>query len=340
MAYSEVAQAQPAGEVILRVKDLTVEFLTANGSATVANRVNLSLRSGETVGLVGESGSGKTVSALSILGLLPANGHIVGGEILYRGQDLLRASPEEMRSVRGREIGMIFQEPRRSLDSCFSVGEQIAEVLRAHQSISRRDAWKRAVEMMDRVQIPDAARRARSYPHQLSGGQCQRVMLAIALACRPSVLLADEPTTALDVTVQARMLDLILELQREMDLAVLLVTHDFGVVAETCDRVAVMYAGEVVEEGSTEAIFAGPRHPYTWGLLASVLGSGGGRERMAAIRGSIPPAHAWPEGCRFHPRCDFAVAGCRQSRQELISIGADRAARCQRVDEIVFEGRP
>lgn len=318
----------------LRVDGLTVEFATEHGPVTVVRDVGWELKSGETLGLVGESGSGKTVTGLSVLGLLPDNGRVVSGVVEFEGQNLLALDSAALRRIRGPGISMIFQEPRRSLDPCFTVGHQVAETIRAHNDVSRNDAFRQAVEMLDRVRIPAAERRARDYPHQLSGGQCQRVMLAIALACRPKVLIADEPTTALDVTVQAAMLSLIADLQREMNLSVLLVTHDLGVVANTCDRVAVMYAGELVEEASVVDVFDSTRHPYTRGLLRSIAQTADGGLRLNAIRGVVPAAHEWPAGCRFNPRCDFAVDECREAEPPLIQLDRGRRVRCIRVEEI------
>jgi len=340
MASPQLAQeAGPEVErpPILQINGLVVEFKTGHGAVAVVEDLNLALRSGETLGLVGESGSGKTTTGLAVLGLLPANGCVSGGSIEFDGRDLLRESPASMRKIRGRDIAMIFQEPRRSLDPCFSIGDQVAEVIRAHQDVSRRESFRLALEMLDRVQIPNAARRAHDYPHEFSGGQCQRVMLAIALACKPKILIADEPTTALDVTVQATILRLLADLQREMDLAVLLITHDLGVIAETCDRVAVMYAGEVVEQGTTLDLFESPRHPYTSGLLRSIKQPEDGGNRLNAIRGVVPAPHEFPSGCRFNPRCDFVVEACRSAMPDMVELDNGRVVRCIRVNEITFE---
>lgn len=332
-----VGGAGAADRARLEVRGLTVTFATEQGPATVVDRLDLDLRAGEIVGLVGESGSGKTVTGLAIMGLLPSNGRIAGGTISLEGRELQSLPNREMRRVRGLDIGMIFQEPRRSLDPCFTVGDQVAEAIRAHHDVSRKEAAKQAIEMLDRVRIPDAARRAGNYPHQFSGGQCQRVMLAIALVCKPKVLIADEPTTALDVTVQEEMLRLLDELRREMDLAVLLVTHDLGVVAETCDRVHVMYAGQLVEEGSVFDLFERPQHPYSAGLLGSVI-QVGAATRLQSIPGTVPPATAWPQGCRFGPRCAHADERCGLEVPELVSNDGVRQVRCVRAGELDLKG--
>jgi len=293
--------------------------------------VTLSVRPGETLGLVGESGCGKTVTALSILRLIPnPPGRIVGGTICFEGRDLLRLPEEEMRSIRGCAISMIFQEPMTSLNPVFTVGEQVAEGIRHHQKVSRREAWDRAVEVLRRVKIPDPARRAYEYPHQLSGGLRQRVMIAMALALGPRLLIADEPTTALDVTIQAQIVDLLMGLQEEMQMAVILITHDLGVIAETADRVVVMYAGRVVEEASAEQLFETPLHPYTQGLLESLpkLETGKRHRRLTAIPGLIPNLLDLPTGCKFAPRCPKVIGDCWPTEPELREIRPGHWARC------------
>jgi len=293
--------------------------------------VTLSVRPGETLGLVGESGCGKTVTALSILRLIPnPPGRIVGGTICFEGRDLLRLPEEEMRSIRGCAISMIFQEPMTSLNPVFTVGEQVAEGIRHHQKVSRREAWDRAVEVLRRVKIPDPARRAYEYPHQLSGGLRQRVMIAMALALGPRLLIADEPTTALDVTIQAQIVDLLMGLQEEMQMAVILITHDLGVIAETADRVVVMYAGRVVEEASAEQLFETPLHPYTQGLLESLpkLETGKRHRRLTAIPGLIPNLLDLPTGCKFAPRCPKVIGDCWPREPELREIRPGHWARC------------
>lgn len=293
--------------------------------------VTLSVRPGEMLGLVGESGCGKTVTALSILRLVPdPPGRIVGGTISFEGRDLVRLPEEEIRKIRGCAISMIFQEPMTSLNPVFTVGEQVAEGIRHHEKVSRREAWDQAVEVLKRVKIPDPARRAREYPHQLSGGMRQRVMIAIALALSPKLLIADEPTTALDVTIQAQILELLLGLQEEMKMAVMLITHDLGVIAETADRVVVMYAGRVVEEASVKELFDNPLHPYTQGLMESLprLETGKARQRLRAIPGLVPNLLQLPTGCKFAPRCPKVVEQCWPTEPELREIRPGHSARC------------
>ena len=316
---------------LLTVQDLRTHFFTGEGVVRAVDGVTLSVRPGETLGLVGESGCGKTVTALSILRLVPdPPGRIVGGTICFDGRDLLRLPEEEMRSIRGCAISMIFQEPMTSLNPVFTVGEQVAEGIRHHEKVSRREAWDRAVEVMRRVQIPDPARRAYEYPHQLSGGLRQRVMIAMALALGPRLLIADEPTTALDVTIQAQIVDLLMGLQEEMQMAVILITHDLGVIAETADRVVVMYAGRVVEEASAEQLFETPLHPYTQGLLESLptLETGKRHRRLTAIPGLIPNLLDLPTGCKFAPRCPKVIGDCWPTEPELREIRPGHWARC------------
>ncbi len=316
---------------LLAIETLTVAFRTESGEATAIEDVSLSLAPGEILGVVGESGSGKSVTALSVMGLLPEPAaRIVSGRVVFEGQVLTGLSETRMRRVRGPGIGMVFQEPMTSLNPVFSIGEQITETLAAH---GERDGGKRrdrAVEMLERVGIPSAARRLSDYPHQLSGGQRQRVMIAIALACRPRLLIADEPTTALDVTIQASILDLVLDLRDQMGMAVLLITHNMGVIAEVADRVAVMYAGRVVEQAPVEAIFTHPGHPYTRALLGCVPALDDDRPRLAAIPGLLPDPRARPPGCRFGPRCGLHQAACDAGVPPLLPLGAGHAAACIR----------
>ena len=325
---------------VLITRDLTVEIVSQDHRFNVVDGVDLTLEAGKTLGLVGESGSGKSMTGLALVGLLPPAGRVVRGSVALNGTELVGKPGKELSSVRGAEIGMIFQEPRRSLDPSFSVGYQVAEAIRRHLPVSRSEAMRRAVEMLDRVQIPRASERARNYPHQFSGGQCQRIMLAVALACRPKVLIADEPTTALDVTVQASVLRLIADLQREMDLAVLLITHDLGVVAEMCDRVAVMYAGQVVENADVNTLFRSPQHPYTWGLQTSVPDPLSPSSKIRSIRGVVPPPYMWPTGCRFHPRCEFAIDRCTTETPPMTKDAAGTLSRCLRSDELTLGDRP
>jgi peptide/nickel transport system ATP-binding protein len=332
-------QAPPPAPPLLEVEDLAVEFFTEYGPVRVAREVSFTLNAGETFGLVGESGSGKTVTSMALLGMVtPPNGRVPEGSVRLGGRELLGLPQRELQQIRGRELGMIFQEPRRSLDPAFTVGDQIAETVRAHLGLSRREAWKRAVEMLELVGIPAAQRRVGEYPHQFSGGMAQRVMLAVALSCSPKVLIADEPTTALDVTVQSQVLELIRDLQDELGLAVLFISHDLGVIAQMCDRVAVMYAGQIVEQASVEDLFLHPRHPYTAALLQSIPNADVGDGDFVAIPGVVPPAHAWPTGCRFHPRCAHATDRCDSEAPALFPVGDGASVRCLLADALVLEG--
>ena len=319
-------------EAILQVRGLSTHFETERGVVRAVDEVDLRVEARRTVGVVGESGCGKTVLALSILRLVPTPpGRIVGGSVLFNGRDLLTLSMEEMRKVRGREISMIFQEPMTSLNPVFRIGEQIAEVVRLHQGMDHRSALARSVEMLRRVGIPSPEKRAADYPHQLSGGMRQRVMIAIAIACRPRLMLADEPTTALDVTIQAQMIDLIGCLRQETGAAVVLITHDLGVVAETAETVAVMYAGQIVEQGVVRELFASPLHPYTQGLMNSVPRMDGpvGRDVfLKAIPGSVPPLYDLPTACRFQDRCPHVFALCRERAPLLTKIAPEHDCRC------------
>jgi peptide/nickel transport system ATP-binding protein len=325
-------------EPVLRVHDLKTYFLTDRGSGTAraVDGVSFELAAGETLGIVGESGCGKTVMSLSILRLIPEPpGHILPGSFIeFEGRNLLTLPPRELRAVRGNRIAMVFQEPMTSLNPVLPIGSQVAEAALVHQKLSRADARKRAIDLLRLVGIPDPETRVDDYPHQLSGGMRQRVMIAMALICHPQILIADEPTTALDVTIQAQILDLLGRLQRELNMAVLLITHDLGVVAGSADRVVVMYAGQVVETAATRALFATPQHPYTEGLLASIPRLDQPRERLRSIPGSVPPATAWPSGCRFHPRCPYAWDKCRAEEPPLLDTGtAGHSARCWLVAE-------
>jgi oligopeptide/dipeptide ABC transporter ATP-binding protein len=328
---SDALSAATTQQPLLAVRDLTIGFPTADGVALAVQDVSLSASAGETLGIVGESGCGKSVSLRALLGLVPEPGRVLGGEIAWGGADLLRLDRRAMREVRGREISMIFQDPMESLNPVFSVGDQLVEVLRKRKGLARGAARRRAVELLDRVGIPSAAQRLRDYPHQLSGGMRQRVMIAIAIACEPRLLLADEPTTALDVTIQDQILTLLAELQRETGLAMLLVSHDLGVVAQVADRVAVMYAGRVVETGPVEQVLEAPRHPYTAGLIASAPhGSAGSGARLETIGGSPPSIVDRPAGCAFAPRCGHAVERCAEVDMRLDA--AEHATACPILD--------
>ena len=325
-------------EPVLRVHDLKTYFVTDRGSGTAraVDGVSFELAAGETLGIVGESGCGKTVMSLSILRLIPEPpGHILPGSFIeFEGRNLLTLPPRELRAVRGNRIAMVFQEPMTSLNPVLPVGAQVAEAALVHQKLSRANARKRTIDLLRLVGIPDPETRVDDYPHQLSGGMRQRVMIAMALICHPQILIADEPTTALDVTIQAQILDLLGRLRRELNMAVLLITHDLGVVAGSADRVVVMYAGQVVETAATRALFATPRHPYTEGLLASIPRLDQPRERLRSIPGSVPPATAWPTGCRFHPRCPYAWEKCRSEEPPLLETGTPgHSARCWLVAE-------
>jgi oligopeptide/dipeptide ABC transporter ATP-binding protein len=311
---------------LLSVRDLSTSF----GSATVVDRVSFDLNAGDVLGIVGESGSGKSVTALSIMRLISHPGRISSGSVTFDGEDLLAKSEAEMRRIRGARISMIFQEPMTSLNPGFTIGDQIMETLRQHQRLDRTEARKRAIALLKLVEIPSAERRVDEYPHQMSGGMRQRVMIAIALACEPQLLIADEPTTALDVTIQAQILDLLRGLQREMGMAVVLITHDLGVVAEFVQRVIVMYAGRVAEHGPVGGLFYKPKHPYTEGLLASVPQLDHVVDRLPAIEGSIPSPHEFPPGCRFHPRCLYAKEPCAIIQPKLIELEPTHLAACIR----------
>jgi peptide/nickel transport system ATP-binding protein len=314
---------------LLRVSNLRTSFFTSDGEVRAIDGVSFDIGEGETVGLVGESGCGKSVTALSIVQLLPkSTGRIRGGEIQFQGRNLAGLPEQEMRRIRGNEISMVFQEPMTSLNPVMTVGDQIAETVRLHQGASRGEARNRAIEMLRLVKIPDAQKRLGNYPHQFSGGQRQRVMIAMALACTPKLLIADEPTTALDVTIQAQILELIGELQGRLGMAVLLITHDLGVVAERTDEVAVMYAGKIVESAKPEVIFTRPKHPYTIGLLESLPGRRGGKKRLAAIPGMVPSPLDWPTGCRFRDRCARADARCAAQPPPLIEIEPHHRVAC------------
>jgi peptide/nickel transport system ATP-binding protein len=327
------ASGQDRDDIVLEVRNLETQFRLGAGIARAVDGVSLTARKGRTLAIVGESGSGKSVTALSLMGLIPTPpARITGGQVLFDGRDLLTLSEREMARLRGKDMAMIFQEPMSSLNPVLSVGHQIAEVARRHLGLSRTEAKAKAIEMLRLVGIPEADRRAAQYPHQLSGGMRQRVMIAIALACNPRLLIADEPTTALDVTIQAQILDLIAKLQDRLDTAVILITHDLGVVAETADHVIVMYAGRKVEEAPVKALFRRPRHPYTLGLMQSVptLGAASGDEEteLKEIPGVVPMLTNLPQGCAFAPRCPFADDRCRRDRPDYRQQGPQHWSAC------------
>ncbi len=322
--------SEDASAPLLAIEDLTVAFPANGGWAEVVRRASFTVGRGEFVGLVGESGSGKSVTALAVLRLVPPPGAIRGGSIRLEGRDLMALPEAEMRRVRGGAIGLVFQEPTTALNPVFTIGAQIVEAIRAHRPLGRAQARAEALRLLELVAMPDPASRLGDYPHQLSGGQRQRALLAMALAARPAMLIADEPTTALDVTIQAQILELLQRLRAELGLAVLLITHDLAVIAETCDRVVVMYAGEVVEEGPIRPLFAQPAHPYTRGLLAAVpvLGRPAPRGELPTIRGQVPAPDRPPAGCLFHPRCPGVMAHCRVRAPQAYSLPGGRLARC------------
>src|SRR5688572_10607953 len=319
---------------LLSVENLRTYFYTDAGVARAVDGVSFHIEPGETVGLVGESGSGKSVTALSILRLIAPPGRIESGSrMVFEGRDLLTLSDEEMRRVRGNRIAMIFQEPMTALNPVFTVGYQIAEVARVHERATKKAAWSRAVEMLELVGIPGPAERAKEYPHQLSGGMRQRVVIAMALVMKPALVIADEATTALDVTIQAQILDLLRDLQQRFGTSILLITHDMGVVAETCSRVIVMYGGEIVEHAPVDRIFAKPHHPYTEGLLGAMPTLGHERERLQTIPGTVPPPTNWPSGCRFHDRCRYAWERTERSHPPLFEVEAGHFSRCFLAEE-------
>jgi len=328
----------PAEDTVLDVKNLQTVFFTNSGLFKAVDDLSFSVRRGETLAIVGESGCGKSVTALSIMRLVPdPPGRIVGGSVALEGTDVLGLDEAEMRAIRGNRISMIFQEPMTSLNPVMRIGDQITEAVRLHREISAREAWKKAVEMLRLVRIPEPERRVHEYPHQLSGGMRQRAMIAMALACRPALLIADEPTTALDVTIQAQILALIVELQKELGTGLILITHDLGVVAQTAQRVIVMYAGKKVEEAGVEALFENPRHPYTRGLMASMpaVASFGSKTdaRLNEIPGMVPSLTNLPPGCAFAPRCTLAIDKCRAEYPPLEDWGDNHFAACWRAAE-------
>jgi peptide/nickel transport system ATP-binding protein len=328
-----MAAPAPEASSLLEVRDLVTEFRTDRGTVRAVDGVSFALAPRQTLGLVGESGCGKSVTALSIMRLIASPpGRIASGSIHYAGKDLLALAPAEMRAIRGNRIAMIFQEPMTSLNPVFTVGDQVGEAVRLHQRKSRAEARAAAIEMFRLVGIPSPEQRIDAYPHQLSGGMRQRVMIAMALACKPDLLIADEPTTALDVTIQAQILDLLRELQRELGMSILLITHDLGVVAETCDEVIVMYAGRIVERARTDVLFAAPRHHYTAGLLRSVPSYGEGtpvgeKARLREIKGMVPALTDLPAGCKFVDRCPAAQPRCHAEEPALVALGASHV-RC------------
>ena len=349
MSYEAVGAVAPAmalTEPVLEIVNLHTEFRTAAGTIRAVDGVSYAVRRGETLCVVGESGCGKSVTALSVLRLISSPpGRIAGGQVRFEGRDLLTLSEAEMEKIRGNDISMIFQEPMTSLNPLYTIGRQVSEAIALHQGLSRRDAMVKAVAMLRRVAIPDPESRAASYPHQLSGGMRQRVMIAMALSCNPKVLIADEPTTALDVTIQAQILALIREQQKTLGTAVVLITHDMGVVAETADRVVVMYAGRKVEEASVTDLFERPAHPYTRGLLGSIpdieaaalsgARPGGQRPRLTEIKGMVPSLAQLPQGCSFAPRCGFSTVACHEAAPPIVQHRPQHWAACWNAEQLL-----
>ncbi|MCD8510560.1 MAG: ABC transporter ATP-binding protein [Bacillus sp. (in: Bacteria)] len=323
-------------DTLLEVKDLKTYFFVDSKTIKSVDGVSFSIKKGETVALVGESGSGKSITSLSILGLIPKpNGKIIEGSIKYFGKELINLSEKELNKIRGNEIAMIFQEPMTSLNPVFTIGDQISEALIYHKSMKRKQAMEKTVDLLKLVGFPRAEEMIHDYPHQLSGGMRQRVMIAIAMACNPELLIADEPTTALDVTIQAQILDLMKNLKDEFDSSILLITHDLGVVAQMADRVMVMYGGQIVEESSVFRIFEDTKHPYTMGLLGSIPVLEEEKDRLDQIPGTVPPAHQYPEGCRFAPRCSKVMSHCREIAPELMEVEKNHKVRCHLYSEDV-----
>ena len=321
---------------LLEVKGLKTYFYTSRGVVKAVDGVDFSVEPGKTLGIVGESGCGKSISSMSILRLIPSPpGKIEEGQILFNGKDLIKVSDEEMRNIRGNDISMIFQEPMTSLNPVFTVGYQIMEILMLHQNMSEEEAQKKTIEMLKLVRIPRAEKVVNEYPHQLSGGMRQRVMIAMALACQPKLLIADEPTTALDVTIQAQILELMDELKVKLNTAIMLITHDLGVIAEMADHVIVMYAGKVVEDAPVEELFESPRHPYTIGLMNSIPSMVKEGCRLESIEGSVPNPLELPNGCYFNPRCKYATDECRHKQPDIQEINENHKVRCFRAREVL-----
>lgn len=316
-------------ENLIEVKKLVTQFSGKNGTVTAVDGVSFHVKRGETLGIVGESGCGKSVTSMSILRLIPKQtGKIASGEILFEGRDLAKLSEKEMRQIRGNEIAMIFQDSMTGLNPVMTIGKQLVETITAHSKMDKKEAWARAEEMLTKVGIPSPAQRLKEFPHQLSGGMRQRVMIAIALSCNPRLLIADEPTTALDPTIQAQILKLIHDMQKEKDMSVLLITHDMGIVAENCDRVAVMYAGQILEIADVKTIFGNPAHPYTIGLLKAIPKLDEKVDRLYNIRGMVPRFNELPNGCTFGPRCDFCDKKCEEEAPQLVNMGDGHLVRC------------
>ncbi len=320
---------------LLEVRDLRTYFYTDDGVVKAVDGVEFEVKAGETIGIVGESGCGKSITAMSILRLIQSPpGKIVSGEILFEGEDLVKVSEKRIREIRGNSISMIFQEPMTSLNPVFTAGYQIEEILKLHQNLDEKEAREKAIEMIRMVGIPNPERIADEYPHQLSGGMRQRIMIAMALACRPKMLIADEPTTALDVTIQAQILDLMNDLKEKLNTSIMLITHDLGVIAEMADHVIVMYSGKVVEDAPTIELFENPKHPYTIGLMSSIPSLAKEGQRLETIPGVVPNPLYLPKGCYFHPRCKYATSECREVQPELVEIAPGHKSACLRAQEV------
>lgn len=326
-------QARANREALLEIRGLTTEFETRDGRLRAVDDFHLKVERGQTVGLVGESGCGKSMLAYSVLRLVPPPGRVTRGEVLWKGRDLHRLTEDELRRVRGREIALVFQEPSSALNPVLTIGDQVSEPLRIHLGMRRKEAAEKAAELLRAVRIPDPARRLDDYPHQMSGGMKQRVLIAMAIACSPDLLIADEPTTALDVTVQAQILELLARLKEEYHLSLILISHDLGVVAQNVDRVAVMYAGQIVEQATVGELFQAPQHPYTEGLLKSIPRAGSsrdGKKRLQAIEGTVPNLADLPSGCAFHPRCPYRFDPCDRQAPSLIEVTSGHFASCHK----------
>jgi len=318
-------------EILLELKGLETHFFTYEGVIKTLNKIDLTVYEEETLGIVGETGCGKSVTALSIMRLVPSPGKIVGGKILFQGEDLLKKEREEMRKIRGGKISMIFQNPTSSLNPVFTVGDQLTTAIRNHKNVSKEEVQRRAIKMFEQVELPDPERTLWKYPHELSGGMQQRIMIAIALSCEPSLLIADEPTTALDVTIQAQILNLMKKLKEKLKTSILLITHNLGVIAKVCDRIAIMYAGEFAEEATVEKIFENPRHPYSKGLIGSIP-KVNQKGELKTIKGSVCNLINPPVGCRFHPRCPFSMEICQKEKPRRVEVEEDHFVFCHLYD--------
>lgn len=336
---NEVAKTDVKQKPLLEVKNLTTEFKTSEGIYTAVDNISFTISQGETVCIVGESGCGKSVTSLSIMQLIPSPpGKIVSGEILLEGKDLLKLSESEIRGIRGKDITMIFQEPMTSLNPVFTVGAQVAETFMNHAQLSSKEAWDKSIAILERVRIPEPSIRAKQYPHELSGGMRQRVIISMALANNPKLIIADEPTTALDVTIQAQILELMKNLKETINTAIMLITHDLGVVADVADRVIVMYAGEIVEIASVDELFTKPLHPYTEGLLNSIPRLDLETDQLEVIKGSVPSPNEMPMGCKFHPRCPYATQKCISTRPKLEKITEGHQSACWLASSLSLKG--